>query len=190
MRPRAVALPSLGLALVVLAVGFAASIGWPWILATACSLVLVALLQAARATVALGRERRIADEGLLWGAPARQSSALLSWRAAELTSPRFRSTLAHTLQQIQREVRGGTRPGPVPLNTRGLRRHLRLVRALQERLEDHAHPVSAAGMVLVDRLLTEPGSPLYSCGAPDEVLAETMIQALLALDPLPEAVAA
>ncbi len=189
-RPLLAALPPLGLSLVVLAVGFAVSIDWPWVAAVACSLVLVGLLQAARAGVELGRRRRAADEWLLWGATARPSSALLSWRAAELTSPRLRSTLAHSLGSIQREVRGGTPPGPVPLNTRALRRHLSLVGALQERLEDRALPVSARGMVLVDRLLTEPGSPLYSSPVPDDVLAEAVLEALWALDPVPLAAAA
>ena len=189
-RPTLVALPSLGLALLVLAVGFAASIGWMWVGTTAGSLVFLGAFQAARASVEIGRRRRAADEWLLWGATARPSSALLSWRAAELTSPQLRSTLAHGLHQIQREARGGTRPGPVPLNTHALRRHLRLVGALQARLENSARPVSARGMVLVNRLLTEPGSPLYTCGAPDDVLADALSDALLALDPAPVAVAA
>jgi hypothetical protein len=44
-------------------------------------------------------------------------------------------------------------------------------------------------MVLVDRLLTLPRSPLYS-RVPDEVLAEAMSAALSALDPIPTAAAA
>jgi hypothetical protein len=173
----------------VLAVGLGVAIGWPWVLAIACSLALVGLLQAARAAVELGRRRRAADEWLLWGAAARPSSALLSWRAGELTSPRLRSTLAHSLQRIEREARGGTLPGPVPLNKRAIRRHLSLVRALQERVEDRALPVSVRGMLLVDRLLTEPGSPLYSY-VPDDVLAEALSEALAAIDPAPAAAAA
>ena len=80
-------------------------------------------------------------------------------------------------------------PGPVPLNKRALRLHLGLLRALQERLEDSARPVSVRGMLLVDRLLTEPGSPLYS-SVPDGVLAEALSEALAAIDPVPDAAAA
>jgi hypothetical protein len=36
-------------------------------------------------------------------------------------------------------------------------------------------------MLLVERLLTEPGSPLYS-RVPDDVLAETIREALAAID--------
>lgn len=135
------------------------------------------------------RRRRAADEWLLWGAVPRPSSALLSWRAAELTSQRMRSTLAHSLRRIEREVRGGTLPGAVPLNKRALRSNLDLVHTLQERLVDPAHPVSARGVLLVDRLLTEPGSPLYS-PAPVESLAEALSGALAALDDIPMAAAA
>jgi hypothetical protein len=183
-RPLLAALPTLGGALLVLVVGFAASIGWQPIVAVALVLTLVGLLNAAWAAVALGRRRRAADEWLLWGATARPSTAL-GWRAAELESPQLRSTLARGLWRIQREVRGGTRPGPVPLNTRALRLHLRLVCSLQERLDDRTRSVSARGMVLVNRLLTEPGSPLYTCEAQDEVLADALSDALLALDPVP-----
>jgi hypothetical protein len=183
------ALPQLGLAVGVLAVGFGASIAWPWVIAVACSLVAVALWQAIRAAVELGRRRRVADDWLLWGAAARPSSALLGWRAAELTSRRVRSALAQSLRRIGREVRGRAYPGAVPLNGRAIRPHLVLVDALSERLDDHDRPVSAKGMVLVDRLLTEPGSPLYS-RVTDDVLAQALSEALAALDPAPAVAAA
>ena len=189
VRPLLAALPQIRLAGLVLVVGFAAALGWPWVLATACSLVVLALLQAARAELELGRRRRAADEWLVWGGSAHPSSALLRWRTDELTSPQLRSTLAHSLRRIEREARGGTLPGPVPLNTRAIRSHLGLVRVLRERLEDRARPVSARGMVLVDRLLTEAGSPLYSRVRADD-LAEAIGDALAAIDPFPAVVAA
>jgi hypothetical protein len=161
-RPIVSALPELALAVLVLGMGFAASIDWRWVVAVACTFVAVGSWQAVRAGVELGRQRRVADEWLLWGAAARPSSALLSWRAGELSSPRMRSALAQSLRRIGREVRGRAYPGAVPLNGRAIRPHLGLLDALSERLADHDRPVSARGMVLVDRLLTEPGSPLYS----------------------------
>ncbi len=188
-RPLTAALPQLSLALLVLAVGLAAAIEWPWVLAVAGFLMLVGALQAARAALELERRRRAADEWLLWGAAPRPSSALLSWRAGELTSPRLRSSLVQSLRRIEREVRGGALPGAVPLNTRAIRRHPGLLRTLRERLEDQERPVSVRGMLLVDRLLTEPGSPLFS-SAPEDVLAEAIGDALAALDPAPAALAA
>jgi hypothetical protein len=77
----------------------------------------------------------------------------------------------------------------VPLNTRALRSNLDLVRALHERLDDLTCPVSARGMLLVDRLLTEPGSPLYS-RVPEDVLAEALGEARTALDHAPMTAAA
>jgi hypothetical protein len=149
----------------------------------------VASWHALRAAVELGRRRRVDDDWLLWGAAARPSSALLGWRAAELTSPRLRSILAHSLRRIVREVRGRAYPGAVPLNGRAIRLHLGLVDALSGRLDDHDRPVAAKGMVLVDRLLTEPGSPLYS-RVSDDVLAQALSEALAALDPGPAVAAA
>ncbi|HUK45410.1 MAG TPA: hypothetical protein VLV28_08950 [Gaiellaceae bacterium] len=188
-HPLLAALPQLALALVVVAAGLGAGIRWPWVAAVAGSLAAVGLLQSVRAAIELGRLRRLADEWLLWGATPRPSSTLLTWRARELTSPRVRLTLAHSLGGIERELRGTSLPGPVPLNRRALRRHVVHVRALRERLEDLARPVSVRGMLLADRLLTEPGSPLYSSAA-DDVLAEALSEVLAAIDPLPVAVAA
>ncbi len=188
-HPLLAAIPELALAALVLAVGFGASVGSLWTLIVAGALVVVALLRAGVAAIEVGRRRRTADEWLLWGATARPSSALLTWRAAELLSPRLRATLAHSFHRIERETRGKTIPGAVPLNKRALRRHLSLLVVLLSRLDDRARPVTVRGVLLVDRLLTEPGSPLYST-APDDVLAEALTDALAALDPPPLAEAA
>lgn len=176
------------LAALVLVAGLGVGIRWPWVLVVAGSLGIVALSQAIRATVELERRRRTADELLLRGAVARPSSILLSWRAGELTSPRVRSTVAHSLERIEREARGATRPGPVPLNTGAIRCHLGLVSALRKRVDDHSRPVSARGMLFVDQLLTVPRSPLYS-RVPEEALAEALGEALAALETTSAAVA-
>jgi hypothetical protein len=188
VHPLAAAVPEFCLALLAAAIGFA-GFAWQGAAIVVGALVLVALYRATRAAVELGRRRRSADEWLLWGATIRPSSALLSWRARELMSPRLRSTLAHGLLRIERETRGKTLPGAVPLNKRALRCHLGLLCLLQRRLADQDRLVSVRGILLVDRLLTEPGSALYS-SVPDDVVAEALTDALAALDPVSVAVAA
>ncbi|HWB22263.1 MAG TPA: hypothetical protein VG652_05205 [Gaiellaceae bacterium] len=136
------------------------------------------------------RRRRLAvDTWLLWGGAPGPSPAFFGWRSRELTSPSLRLTLAHSLRKIEGQVRGETLPGRVPLNDDALRRNLELVNALEERLEDPGRPVSVQGMMLVDRLLSEPRSPFYS-QVPDEVLARAMSEILAALEPPPIAKAA
>ena len=189
-RPLLAAVPQLGTALLVLAVGFAAGIRWPWLLAVGGLLVLVGLVQVARVAVELERRRRTADEWLLWGATARPASALLDWRARELGSARLQKALVHGLRRIVSEGSGKTLPGPVPLNRRAISQNLALVRALSERLEGRSfRPLPIRGVLLVDLLLTEPGSPFYSY-APVEVLAEALGDALAALESERLAVAA
>jgi hypothetical protein len=175
------ALSHFGAGILIAAAGLGAGVAWPWIAAVAGVLVCAGLLRWARAAVDLGRRRRAADDWLPWGAAVRSSSPLRDWRARELTSARARLTLARSLRGIERELRGASLPGPVSLKSRALRHHAALVRALQGRLDDTSLPVSARGTVLTDRLLTAPGSPLYS-PAPGDVLAQALTEALAALD--------
>ena len=141
------ALPQFTAAILVAATGLAAGVARPWIAAIAGVLVVAALFRWARAAADLGRRRRAADEWFLWGSGVRPSSALLGWRARELTSPRVRLTLARSLRGIERELGGSSLPGPVPLNRCALCLHAGLLRALHERLADATQPVSVRGMV-------------------------------------------
>ena len=61
---------------------------------------------------------------------------------------------------------------------------LGLLCALHSRLGDRDRAVSVRGILLVDRLLTQPRSPVYS-SAPEEVLADALSDAIAALDPVP-----
>jgi hypothetical protein len=187
--PATAAAPDVCFAAGAVALGLGAGVAWDWTAAVAGGLLLLAASRAIRAGVERSRLRAIADEWILWGAAARPSSRLLGWRAAELLSPRLRSTLAHSLARIESETRGKILPGAVPLNKRALRRHLPLLCALQTWLADGARPVSVRGMVLVERLLTEAGSPLYAHASDDE-LADTLCDALTALEDAPIASAA
>ena len=188
-HPYFTALVQLCLAPVVVVVGLAAGVDWRWLIAVLLGLGLVAAVEPIRVVMELGRRRHAADEWLLWGAVAHPSSPLLSWRAAELTSPGRRSTLARSMRRVERDASEDTVAAPVPLNRRSIRRNLGLVRALQERLDDHSRPIDPRGILLVERLITVPRSPLYSRD-PDDVLAEALGEALTALDPAPLAEAA
>jgi hypothetical protein len=173
--PLLAAVPLLVEAVATLVVGFAAGIGWASVALVACLLAALGVVRSVRAVFDRERQRRLADDWLLWGAAARPSAALLSWRAAELCSPWLRSSLARSLQRIEREVRGASRPGSVPLNDGGLRQQLNLVQALAERLQDRSRPVTVQGMLLADRLLTEPWSPLYSAVSGEELAGQLRV---------------
>ncbi|MGZ8697677.1 MAG: hypothetical protein ACXWZ1_10040 [Gaiellaceae bacterium] len=105
--------------------------------------------------------RRLADEQLVLGALP-NSTPLLAWRASELVSRRNRRVLARSLHAIVGESEGRLAPGASPLNRRGVRPHLDLVRALAERAGKLEEPVSPRGMVLVEQLLCDGYGPLYA----------------------------
>ena len=82
------------------------------------------------------------------------------WRVAELTTARERKLLARSLHSVLGEVNGSKLPGAIPTRVAALRPHAALLEAIEARLLDDA-PVSALGVLSVDKLLTSPGSCLY-----------------------------
>jgi hypothetical protein len=116
--------------------------------------VLGLVLAAARALRA-ARQRADANDWIRRGYESR-----FRWRVAELTSRRERKTIARSVRGVIRELDAGAPLGPVPLNRRALRANRSLLEALSGRLVD-LRPVSAAGMVAVEHLLTHPESPLF-----------------------------
>lgn len=104
--------------------------------------------------------RRLADEQLVWGMLP-SSSPFLAWRASELVSRRNRRVLARSLRGIVGELEGRLVPGTSPLNRRGVRPHLELVRLLAERVGELDEPVAPRGVVLVEQLLCDGYGPLY-----------------------------
>ena len=106
--------------------------------------------------------RRNADAILRSGARVHPESALLSWRAAELTSERRRRSSAGSLRSVVKGLDGNALPGAVPLNRRGLRPYATSLAALAERVDDMSLPVAPRGMLLIDDLLTNGDSPLYA----------------------------
>lgn len=126
---------------------------------------LAAGSQAALARLALQRERKRADRMILAGRRAEN----LSWRLEELASPTERHSLARSLRRLVRTLDGRYRPGASPVNRPAARPLVPRLEALAARLADVERPVAARGVVLVQRLLADGSSPLYSFERADEV---------------------
>ena len=90
------------------------------------------------------------------------------WRIDELTSRRERRMLGCSVREIVPELSPRRLPGASPLNRVALRPYRSDLISLADRLDDLERPVSAAGMLAVRRLLTEPGSVLYHRPLDDE----------------------
>jgi len=102
--------------------------------------------------------REAADEELLaTGLP----TTLTTWRAAELTSAKNRVELARSVQRLVRMADARYLPGATPLNRLVVREEAEALRSLADRLEDPDRPVTARGMLLLDRLVTDGYGPLY-----------------------------
>ena len=76
--------------------------------------------------------------------------------------------LACTVRDIVPELAARRRPTGSMLDRPALRPHRATLIAIADRLDDLARPVSAAGILAVHRLLTEPGSVLYAGSFLDE----------------------
>jgi hypothetical protein len=160
----------LGLAALTAVVGFGAAVPWRLTVAAAAALLLVGLVHVGRTRRDSSRRRRAANALLRTGVKVHPQSDLLVRRAAELTSHRNRRILARSLNGVVREIERPPLVTAAPLNRRGLRPHLELVRELAERLAELERPVTPQGMVLVEELLTDGyASPLYLGGAEEEV---------------------
>ncbi len=131
------------------------------------------LLAAVRAAVAVhdcSALRRNADALLRTGVRVHPLSALLSWRAAELTSPGNRRIFARSLRRIVRDLERPALSSAVPVNRRTVAPHTDLLRELAGRLAAVQSPVEPVGMVLVEELLTDGfASPLYAAGSDADV---------------------
>jgi hypothetical protein len=123
--------------------------------------VVAALARVGWEARELARLRRAADVRLLQGVRA-DSSELVAWRAAELTSRGNRRPLAHSLRGLVRDLGDKTLPGASPLNRVGARPHVGLIEDLSARLAEDDRPVAPLGVVRVERLLTDGFGPLYA----------------------------
>jgi len=102
--------------------------------------------------------RDAADEELLVGG---LPTTLTTWRADELTSTKNRLELAGSVRRLVRMADARYLPGATPLNRLVVREEAETLGALADRLEDLERPVSARGMLLMDKLVTDGYGPLY-----------------------------
>ncbi len=126
-----------------------------------------------RTWLARRRARRDADHWIAHGFESRYP-----WRVAELTSERERKACARSLRGVLKEISGERLPGATPLRSGALRPHLALLESIEHRLTD-AEPVSAAGMLAVDELLTSPSSCFF---APVEDIEPCLLNVLAKLE--------
>ncbi len=120
------------------------------------------------------RARREADYWIGHGFESRYP-----WRVAELTCERERQSCARSVRGVISEIDGTNLPGATPLRGGALRPHLAVLEAIEGRLLLPA-PVSAAGMLAVNELLTSPGSCLF---APVDQVDPCLRRVLAKLEP-------
>jgi hypothetical protein len=125
----------------------------------AVSVLLYGLVGLAWHHLERARVRRAADAWIARGYEGR--AAWYAWRIAELTDSRERRLLARSLRGVLSELSDSRLEQLSPLNRTALRPHQHLIDQLSRRLEDLDRPVTAAGILAVTQLLTNPSSALY-----------------------------
>lgn len=178
-RPGRSALPLLALAVIALALEAAPRLQLACVAAAAC-FALAAVVKAERARAELRAVRRVADRLILVDSFGAEGSDVLQWRAHELVAPASRQELARELKATLRTIDTARLPSASPLRRGVARRHRQLLLRLEERMLDR-RPVTARGVILLRRLLREPGSPLYDEHGAD--LSCAIARVLVELEP-------
>ncbi|HZU19779.1 MAG TPA: hypothetical protein VE982_01040 [Gaiellaceae bacterium] len=138
---------------------------------------LLAPVRTWEARRALRAARRTADDEL---AATRLPPPRLAWRAAELTADANRLGLARSLTDVVHASDERLLPTASPLARAAIRECRPELLALAGRLFDLSLPVTARGVLLVERLLTDGSGPLYGSGD-SKRLAEAARRAQAAL---------
>ena len=160
-RPWIAALPLLALAAASFALDAAPDLPWIVGVVVAAFFLAAAAARALQRYLELRRLRASADRLIQREDTRIAQSAFLEWRAAELTTPGRRRSLARSLRHIVRELSSSTLPGASPLNRRAARPYADRLAELARVVDDPAITVHARGVLLTENLLTEAGSPLY-----------------------------
>jgi hypothetical protein len=179
-RPARAALPLAALAVVALALEAAPDLRLAGAAAAGC-FALAAAVRVGRARAELRAVRGVADRLILSHACGAEGSDVIRWRTLELVAPASREELARELEQTLRRSDPARMPSAAPLRRGAARRHEELLRRLEERMLD-GRPVTARGVLLLRRLLREPGSPLYD-DVRERELPRTITTVLAELEP-------
>lgn len=179
-RPGRAALPLVALALAALVLEADPALRIPGVAAAAC-FAAAAGVRVVRGRVELGRIRRSADRLILADVVGQEGSEIVRWRVHELVAPASRRGLARELDGTLRRLDRGRLPSASPLRRVVARRDEDLLRRLGERMLD-GRPVTARGVILLQRLLREPGSPLYDASSERE-LSRALASVAMELEP-------
>jgi hypothetical protein len=128
---------------------------------------LLAPVRSWEARRALRGARRRADEEL---AATRLPPPRLAWRAAELIADENRIDLARSLTDVVHAADERLLPAASPIARAAVRECRPQLLAIAAQLFDVSKPVSARGVLLVERLLTNGSGPLYGRGDPERLL--------------------
>ena len=119
---------------------------------------VLAPVRRMRARRELVAARRVADAELLRTA---LPSPRLAWRTNELCSDEYRRGLAESLVQVVKASETRYLPSASPLNRVAARDEMARLLQVAAILAETQRPVAPRGVLLVERLLTGPKSPLY-----------------------------
>jgi hypothetical protein len=178
-RPARAAAPFAGLAVAAALLAALPDVPRTEALVAAAILVAAAAARALQKRLALAQLREAADRVLLRGASF-PMTPLLTWRASELMSVGRREALAAAIARMERSASKALLPGAAPLNRRAVRLNRARLDAIVDRLLGD-DLVSPRGMVLLERLLDEPRSPLFDTEQRNDVAVE-LDRVLRALD--------
>ena len=162
--PIGAAAPLLALAALALALDLAPSLPWQVGVLVAALFAGAAAVRLTQQWLVLRRLRLVADRIILRSGARSTTSALVAWRTLELTSPHHRRVVAGEAARLARELDAATLPGAVPLNRAAVRPYRSDLETLARVLAG-SEQVSARGVLLAERLLTSPASPLYDAAA-------------------------
>jgi hypothetical protein len=121
--------------------------------------VIIAPIKRLRERRELAAARRVADAELI---SSRLPSPRLAWRTNELVSDENRHALAESIVDVVHSSRGRYLPSASPLNRNAARAETELLLRIAAALEDGHRDVRPRGILLVERLLTDGGGPLYA----------------------------
>jgi hypothetical protein len=181
-RPARAAAPFVLACIVAFALVAAPELPWEAGATTGGFFLLAAAVRVVRAEHELRELRRQADRALLRGISPAHRSALVAWRAAELTRDDHRLGVADGLDRILRELDPAKLPGASPLNRVAARAHRDLLLQLRARLADLSAPVEARGVLTAEWLVGDVTSPLYDRSRAD-TLPRALTRTIAALEP-------